>query len=717
MISRIPIETQDRAVRLRAQIAHHAALYHTHDTPEISDEAYDALVRELLALENQYPSLRIESPTQQVGGKILEGFQKTIHPVPQWSYDNVFGLDELSQWDERNRKIIDKSQNPNTKTQARIPWRYCCELKIDGLKIILTYENGRLVTGATRGDGTVGEDITENIRMIRSIPQVISDMRTLVMIGEVWMKKSDLEKINHERETLGLPQYANPRNLAAGTLRQLDTSVVAGRDLQTFFYDLEVLSSAPSPRQGRVGVGSEIQNPTGSSTNHLPLAGEGEYPFKTHTEELEYLHKLGFSVNSETETVSTLEAIQSYVDQWTEHRNNQEYGIDGVVIKLDNTSLRTHLGYTAKSPRFGVAYKFPAEEVTTVVEDIDVQVGRTGALTPVAHLRPVLVAGSTVARATLHNQDEIDRLDVRIGDTVILRKAGDIIPEILQVLIELRPAKTKKFLLPGTCPVCGAPTAKRDGATNASVALYCTNRHCPAQSLENLIHYASKRAMNIVGMGEKIVEKLMEEKLIATPLDIYNLRTGDLEVLEKFGELSSNNLIANIEKSKNTTLSRLLFGLGIHHVGEETADLVASNLSWKTQDELFDTLTSLSDEQLTLIEGIGPVVARSIIDYFADPDRHEILRGLLNILELEKLKKTTTTSALSGKTFVLTGTLATMSRDQAKAMIKNLGGKVSSSVSKSTDYVVAGENPGGKLDEAEKLGVSILDEEAFKNFL
>lgn len=682
MASRIPIEVQDRASKLRAEIAHHAALYHTHDTPEISDEAYDALVRELLALENQYPSLRIESPTQQVGGKILEGFQKTTHPVPQWSYDNVFGLDELSQWDERNRKIIDKSQNPNTKTQARTPWRYCCELKIDGLKIILTYENGILKTGATRGDGTVGEDITENIRMIRSIPQVISDMRTLVMIGEVWMKKSDLEKINQERETLELPPYANPRNLAAGTLRQLDTSVVAGRDLQAFFYDLTVLGD--------------------------------EDAFVTHTAELSHLKELGFSVNSETQTVSTLEAVQAYVDQWTEHRNNQEYGIDGVVIKLDDTSLRTHLGYTAKSPRFGVAYKFPAEEVTTVVEDIDVQVGRTGALTPVAHLRPVLVAGSTVARATLHNQDEIDRLDVRIGDTVILRKAGDIIPEILQVLIELRPAKTKKFLLPGTCPVCGAPTAKRDGATNASVALYCTNRHCPAQSLENLIHYASKRAMNIVGMGEKIVEKLMEEKLIATPLDIYNLRAGDLENLEKFGELSSSNLIANIEKSKNTTLSRLLFGLGIHHVGEETADLLALNLSWKTQDELFDTLTSLSDEQLTLIEGIGPVVARSITDYFADPDRHEILRGLLAILELEKPKKVSTISALSGKTFVLTGTLATMSRDEAKAMIKNLGGKVSSSVSKNTDYVVAGENPGSKLDEAQKLGVQVLDEEAFQ---
>lgn len=681
MASRIPSNVNNRALMLRERIAHHAALYHTHDAPEISDEAYDALVRELLALEAQYPSLRSESPTQRVGGKVLEGFQKTVHPVPQWSYDNVFGFDELTVWDERNRKILEKVGEP----KARQPWHYCCELKIDGLKIILTYENGRLVTGATRGDGAVGEDITENIRMIRSIPQVIADMRTLAIIGEVWMKKSDLQKINREREAQELPPYANPRNLAAGTLRQLDTRVVAERDLQTFFYDLTVLGD--------------------------------EEAFKTHSDELANLRDLGFSVNPETRIVRTLEAIQEYVDEWTGHRNNQEYCIDGVVIKLDDTSLREHLGYTAKSPRFGVAYKFPAEEVTTVVEDIDVQVGRTGALTPVAHLRPVLVAGSTVARATLHNQDEIDRLDVRVGDTVILRKAGDIIPEILQVLLELRPAKTKRFILPTKCPVCGAPTARRDGVTNASVALYCTNRHCSAQSLENLIHFASKKAMNIVGMGEKIVEKLMDEKLIATPLDIYSLRAGDLETLEKFGELSSSNLIANIEKSKKTTLSRLLFGLGIHHVGEETADVVASNLSWKTQEELFSILTNLSDDQLTAIEGIGPVVARSITDYFADPDRQGILRGLLSILELEKPKKVATTSALSGKTFVLTGTLATMSRDEAKEKIKALGGKVSSSVSKNTDYVVAGENPGSKLDEAEKLGVKVLDEQEFQNLL
>lgn len=682
MATRIPKEVRVRAEKLRAEISHHAVLYHTHDAPEISDEAYDALVRELIALESEYPSLLDgASPTQAVGGKILEGFQKTVHPIPQWSYDNVFGIDELRQWDERNRRILEKAGNP----RARARWDYCCELKIDGLKIVLTYENGVLKTGATRGDGTVGEDITENIRMIKSIPHTISDSRTLVIVGEVWMKKSDLVKINEERARLELPRYANPRNLAAGTLRQLDTRIVASRDLQTFFYDLTVLAD--------------------------------EKAFDTHVGELAYLKKLGFSVNDETRIVSDVDGVQKYVDEWTDHRNNQEYGLDGVVIKLDDTSVREALGYTAKSPRFGVAYKFPAEEVTTVVEAIEIQVGRTGVLTPVAHVRPTLVAGSTVSRATLHNQDEIDRLDVRVGDTVILRKAGDIIPEILQVLLELRPNGAQKFVLPRECPVCGAPTARRDGVTNTSVALYCTNSHCPAQSLENLIHYASKKAMNIVGMGDKIVEKLTDEKLIATPLDIYRLRAGDLENLEKFGELSASNLIANIEKSKKTTLPRLLFGLGIHHVGEETADLIAQSLSWKTQDELYEKLTHLSDAELIAIDGIGTVVAGSVVDYFADLDRQAILRGLLQILEIEKPKKVITTSALTAKTFVLTGTLSTMSRDEAKAHIKSLGGKVSSSVSKNTDYVVAGENPGSKLDEAQKLGVGILSEQEFKDLL
>ncbi len=673
-------DAKKRIHELAKLIEYHANQYHNHDAPEISDEAYDALVRELVNLEEQFPEFKQQkTPTERVGGKILEGFVKTNHLVPQWSYDNVFGFEELKQWDERNRKILEKINNKT----ARTAWEYCCELKIDGLKIILTYEQGVLKVGATRGDGTVGEDITENIKMIKSIPYTISDKRTLVIIGEVWMKKTDLEKINNERKLQDLPLYANPRNLAAGTLRQLDTSIVVSRDLQTFFYDLVVLGD--------------------------------ENAFVTHAQELDFLKKNKFSVNKETEIVSSLEKIQKFVDDWTADRNNQEYGIDGVVIKLNDTSLRSDLGYTAKSPRFGVAYKFPAEEVTTIVENIEIQVGRTGVLTPVAHLKPVLVSGSTVSRATLHNQDEIDRLDVRVGDTVILRKAGDIIPEILQVLTELRPKKTEQFIIPSTCPVCGAPVSKKKGGLgDDSVALYCTNRHCPAQSLENLIHFASKKAMNIVGVGEKIVEKLLNENLIKTPVDIFNLKKEDLETLEKFGDLSASNLIESIEISKHVILAKFLFALGIHHIGEETADLIAQSISFKNNAELKEKLFKITDEDLININGIGDTVAESFVDYVNDTERREVISKLLEILTITpqvEIKKQDL--KFSGMTFVLTGTLPTLSRDDAKEKIKSLGGKVSSSVSSKTDYVVVGDDPGSKYDEAVKLGVKILDEEGF----
>lgn len=669
-------DPENRIRKLRESVAYHADRYHRLDLPEISDEAYDALVRELVELEGAVEG----SPSQSVGGRILEGFSKTVHMVPQWSYDNVFGFDELARWDERNRKILEKEGNP----KARSPLGYCCELKIDGLKIVLTYENGSLAVGATRGDGTVGENITENILQIKGVPKTIPDSRTMVVVGEVWMKKGDLARINEERLAQGLPAYANPRNLAAGTLRQLDTSIVAGRDLQVFCYDLTV--------PGDDGA------------------------FATHEEELSFLRRMGFSVNGETRLEPGIQAVQAYVDGWTAARNDQEYGIDGVVVKLDDVSLREALGYTAKSPRFGVAYKFPAEEVTTVVENIDIQVGRTGVLTPVAHVRPVLVAGSTVSRATLHNQDEIDRLDVRIGDTVILRKAGDIIPEILQVVSELRPARTRRFVIPSNCPVCGAPAARRTGGLGSdSVALYCTNRHCPAQSLENLVHFASKKAMNIVGMGEKIVEKLASEGLIATPVDIYRLKKDDLESLEKFGELSAANLLESVESSRKTTLQRFFFALGIHHIGEETADLIARSFSWKTNGELFRKIIETTDSDLVAIDGIGKTVAESFVDYVNDPERQAVVRELLGILTFEKPKALS--QKFAGKTFVLTGTLPTLSRDEAKDLIKKHGGKVSSSVSKSTDYVLAGDNPGSKYDDALKLGVKVIEENFLTNII
>jgi DNA ligase (NAD+) len=437
--------------------------------------------------------------------------------------------------------------------------------------------------------------------------------------------------------------------------------------------------------------------------------------FVTHEQELDYLKGLGFQVNNKTKTVKSLEQVQVFVDTWIPKRNQEEYAVDGVVIKLNDTSLRSILGYTAKSPRFGVAYKFPAEEVTTLVENIDIQVGRTGVLTPVAHVKPVLVAGSTVARATLHNQDEIDRLDVRIGDTVILRKAGDIIPEILQVLIDLRPKNTKKFTIPSICPVCNAKVAKKKGGLgDDSVALYCTNKHCPAQSLENLIHFASKKAMNIVGMGEKIVEKLLHEGLIKTPLDIYSLQKSDLESLEKFGELSASNLIESINLSKNVSLEKFLFALGIHHIGEETAYLIAQSLSWKSNSDLYKKIIATTDEDLMKIDGIGETVAESFVDYFADAEHRAIVEGLFDILKFEKPAQDQGDKKLIGKTFVITGTLETMSRDEAKALIKKHGGKVSSSVSKATDYVVVGENPGSKYDDAQILGVKTISESELK---
>lgn len=681
-------DIKKRIELLSEQVSYHAERYHTHDAPEISDEAYDALVRELKELQEKYPEFKHSgtSVIEQVGGKILDGFEKTRHKTAQWSYDNVFGFDELYTWDERNRKILDKLSHD----QARTAWRYCCELKIDGLKIVLTYRDGVLITGATRGDGTVGEDITENIKMIKAIPQTISDMRELVVVGEVWMKKSDLETINLQRQSAGLPKYANPRNLAAGTLRQLDTSMVASRDLQVFCYDVTILS--------------------------------GMNNFQTHTDELAYLEKLGFPVNPYTVTVDTLEQVQNYVDTWTSKRHGEEYDIDGVVIKLDSIELREPLGYTAKSPRFGVAYKFPAEEVTTVVENIEIQVGRTGVLTPVAHVRPVQVAGSVVSRATLHNQDEIDRLDVRIGDTVILRKAGDIIPEIVQVLPEFRTGKPRKFTIPAECPVCNTPTTSRTGTTgDDSVAVYCNNRHCPAQNLQNIIHYASKGAMNIVGMGEKIVERLIDEGLIKTLPDIYAIKKSDLEHLENFGELSANNITLSIENSKTVTLARFLFALGIPHIGQETAELIADTILYSDQSELFKILTTRTEEQLINIDGIGPGVAGSFVNYMSDDERQGIVRELLEILVIKPNPTRNLSSSqggesvtrnLTGKTFVLTGTLPTLSRDQARDMIKQYGGKVSSSVSSKTDYVVVGSDPGSKYDDAVRLGVEILDEES-----
>lgn len=668
-------EAQKRIENLRQEIEKHGRLYHTLDAPEISDEAYDALVRELLDLEKAFPELAQGSPTQKVGGKILEGFQKVKHVIPQWSYDNIFNFDELRGWEEKVKRFIEKSGGLKDDVLD-----YVVELKIDGLKVVLTYDQGEFVLGATRGDGTVGEDITENLRVVKNIPDTVPDKRNFVAIGEAWMKKSDLANINKERAKENLSLYANPRNLAAGTLRQLDTSMVAGRNLQTYVYDVEF--------------------PDLSSDRKI----------KTHAEELEFLTKQGFNVNTTWKLCKNINEIEKHYQSWIHKRESEEYGIDGLVIKINSKRICETLGYTAKSPRFGVAYKFPAEEVTTVVEDIVVQIGRTGALTPVAHLRPVVVAGSTVSRATLHNQDEIDRLDVRIGDTVIIRKAGDIIPEVLSVLENLRTGKEKKFSIVEYAKKHNLEIEKGKSGKDESVAWYVKDKNHAKVLLENMIHFVSKKGMNIVGMGEKIVEFFMEQGLVTERKDIYELEAGDMTGLEGFKEKSIQNLLEAIKESRNVSLSKFIYSLGIRHVGEETAELLANE---------FKTIANLRKatfEKLEAIEGVGGVVAQSIIDWFADKENAREVDELLRYLKIQKVEGRIQ-NTLSGKIFVLTGTLATMSRDVAKARIKSLGGKVASSVSKNTDYVVAGADPGSKYDDAQKLGVKILDEKAFGKLL
>lgn len=669
-------EAKKRIKALIKEIQKHSLLYHTHDAPEISDTAYDTLVKELLGLETDFPGLReAGSPTSNVGGKILEGFEKVKHVVPQWSYDNIFDFGELRDWEEKVKRFIEKSGGLRDDKLD-----YIVELKIDGLKVVLTYENGGFVLGATRGDGEVGEDITENLKVVKNIPETVSDKRNFVAVGEAWIKKSDLAKINREREKENLPPYANPRNLAAGTLRQLDTSAVARRNLQTYVYDIEFPNLAFDRK------------------------------IKTHAEEMEFLARQGFSVNKTWKLCKNIEEIEKLYQSWIEKRDKEEYGIDGLVIKINSKRICETLGYTAKSPRFGVAYKFPAEEVTTIVEDIAIQIGRTGALTPVAHLRPVLVAGSTVSRATLHNQDEIERLDVRIGDTVIIQKAGDIIPEVLQVITNLRTGKEKRFSIPEYAKKHNLAIEKGKSGKDESVAWYVKDKNHAAIKLENMIHFVSKKGMNIVGMGEKIVEFFMEQGLVTERKDIFELEAGDMTGLEGFKEKSIQNLLDAIEESKNVELSKFIYSLGIRHVGEETAELLANE---------FKTIINIRKatfEKLEAVEGVGGVVAQSIIDWFMDKENAREIDGLLEYLRIQKVSGTIK-NTLSGKTFVLTGTLLGMSRDEAKARIKSLGGKVTSSVSKETSYVVAGLDPGSKYDNALKLGVEILNEIDFQKLL
>ncbi len=655
---KMPLKAKSRAQKLRELLKHHQELYHTLDAPEISDEAYDALVRELEELESQYPELKTAgTPTERVGGTVLEKFEKVQHQVPQWSFNDAFTEEDIRAFDTRIRKLVSGN------------FTYTVELKIDGLKVVLTYEGGVFKQAATRGDGSVGENVTENVKTIASVPLRLSRPVDCIVEGEVWMGKSTLKKLNEIRVRQGEEPFANPRNVAAGSLRQLDSKMTAERKLDNFVYD--------------IARGSE-----GS----------------TQSEELEELGELGFKVNPHFKKCNDIEEVIRYWRDWHDKKDKEDYLIDGVVVKVNERDLQEKLGYTGKAPRFGIAFKFPAEQVTTVVEDITLQIGRTGVLTPVAILKPVLVAGSTVSRATLHNEDEISRKDIRIGDTVILQKAGDVIPEVVSVVKELRTGKEKVFKFPTHFALCGGDG--RIERVPGQAAYRCVAKNSFEQQRRKLSHFTSRGVFDIDGLGPRIITRLMEHELVSDYADIFKLKYGDLEALEGFKEKSINNLLAGINKARKVTLPRFIAGLSIPQVGEETSRDLAGH--FKT----VGAFAKATHEELENIQGVGPIVAAAVASWFKDKQNRKTFENLLKEVKIEQVQQPTS-GKLSGKTFVLTGTLQSLERGEAKDRIEKLGGKVSSSVSKNTDYVVVGENPGDKLNKAEGLGVKVLSEQEF----
>jgi len=658
---------QERYKKLKEAVNRHRHLYYVQEMPEIADSAYDELEQELILLEEQNPKLvSPDSPTQRVGGQPETSFKKVLHKVAQWSFNDAFGPDDIHDFDARVRRML------GGKTPT-----YTLELKIDGLKVVLTYEKGRLKTAATRGDGVVGEDVTHNVRTILSVPLQLERPVDIIVEGEVWMSEQMLKEINKARQKDGEPEFANPRNAAAGTIRQLDPKVAAQRKLDTFIYDV-ARTSEPLP--------------------------------KTQYEELRYLQDLGFKVNKHFTLASSVEEIIAYWQKWQKKSKAEGYWIDGVVIKVNEHDLQQELGYTGKAPRFAVAFKFPAEQVTTVVEDIVLQVGRTGVLTPVAHLRPVLVAGSTVSRATLHNEDEIKRLDVRVGDTVVLQKAGDVIPDIVLVLTELRPKNSKPYRWPDRVAECGGSGAIE--RIPGQAAWRCVDKGSFAVMRRKLRYFASRGALNIEGLGPSTVDALLECGLVVHVDDFFTLREGDILELEGFAEVSAKKLVESIQKAaQKVSLSKLLTGLSLPHVGEETAILLAQN--FKTIDEL----AAAGAGELEAIDGIGPIVAQALVEWFAGKENRELIKRLKKLLHIANHDFSTRSNLVElpffGKTFVLTGTMESLSRDDAKAKIRQLGGSVSSSVSAKTDYVVAGSDAGSKLDKAQALGVKVITEAEF----
>lgn len=672
MTKKIPSGIRERVEKLRQTIERHRYNYHVLDKEEISAEALDSLKNELWKIEEEYPELVTpDSPTQRVAGKPLPEFKKIPHKVAQWSFNDAFTEEDIRNFDARVKRMLKAALNKEVEPA------YTAELKIDGLKVVLEYEDGLFKTAATRGDGTVGEDVTENVRTIESVPLRLKENESLIVEGEVWMSKKEFVRINKDREKAGEATFANPRNMAAGTIRQLDPRIVAERNLKTFIYDLSY-SNKPLP--------------------------------KNQFEELKKLIDLGFKVNPHFKLCKNVEEVIKYWKGWQRSAPKEDYLIDGVVVKVDERAHQEALGYTGKAPRFGIAFKFPAEQVTTIVEDITLQIGRTGVLTPVAHLKPVLVAGSTVSRATLHNEDEIKRLDVRIGDTVILQKAGDVIPDIVKVLTEMRTGKEKPFAWPTHVALCGGDG--RIERVPGQAAWRCVNQNSFEQQKRKLYHFVGKQAFNIEGLGPRIIDVLLEKNLISSASDIFELKKGDLLNLERFGEKSVANLMESIEKARKITLARFIISLSIPHVGEETAYDLASH---------FGTLEKMRNakfEDLEKIEGVGTIVGQAVVDWFKEKQNRELVKKLLkNVIIEEETERKEFKKEFEGKTFVLTGTLSRMSRDEAKQKIRELGGDVSGSVSAKTDFVIAGENAGSKLERAGELGITVISEEQFIKML
>ena len=657
-------QAKKRIEELREKTEYYAKKYYDEDNPEITDYEYDMMMLELRNLEKENPEfISKNSLTQKVGGHVKEGFQKIEHEVPLQSLQDVFNFGEIEAFDERVKKVAIENGIKEVK--------YVVETKIDGLSSALEYKDGKLVRGATRGNGLVGEDVTENLKTIKTIPQELPEKINITVRGEVFISKKDFEKMNKEREENEEELFANARNAAAGSLRQLDSKITKSRPLDIYIFNVQKI--------------------------------EGK-EFNSHYEELEYLKKLGFNVNPVCIPCDNIEEIKSAINKIGKEREKITFGIDGAVVKVDNLKLREILGTTTKVPKWAIAYKYPPEQKETILKDIEFQVGRTGVITPLAILEPVRVAGSLISKTTLHNEDFVKEKGLKIGDRVIIQKAGDVIPEIVKAVIQKRDGREKDFTMPTTCPVCGAPTIREEGES----AVRCTGIECPAKLYRNIVHFVSRDAMNIDGLGENIISTLLEKDMISNIADIYDLKYEDILTLKKNGKKFAQNLIDSINASKENDLYRLITAFGIRHVGVKAAKILAKRYG------TLDNLSKASFESLSYVEEIGPIVANSIKEFFEQEQTKDLIKRLKNAgVNMTRLKSDEEDDRFAGKTFVLTGTLEKYTREEASEIIEKFGGKTSSSVSKKTSYVLAGEDAGSKLTKAQSLGVQVISEEEF----